>query len=452
MSKTIKSLICPQCNASDADKLPDGTYKCRFCGTIFMIDDDTQNIIINNINNINYNITQENTVHYYNNSSQTQYVGNNRYSWMDKKTRLFIVLMIGFLFTVTFICSQLSSSSPQKVDSKQKNTLSENLYDKEEVFYSCPFVYHDSAAFFTLTKRYSDSKVGHLRIIMADDLSVKNINTPSTVDLSGKQLDFNFIRYHLILGKDKKIYKLNLETLDFYNFTDSILALNKDLKSSIILNISNGSYGSGFVFVTTNGREYSYNPILHEITDNQTTKKEKDNPANNTKATQSTIFVLCGYDKYVDQDLYKIIINDKGGDTQRKWKEKIVFYKSSKLKPKQINSDIISMSCVKQLGLNKAKIIHTTDQYLYMVYEVQGINFMRKTDLMGEEIWTKKIPYEYKTEDDVYSGITWQHGEQYGSSLIFYNKDHFRSEPLFKYMIIDKNDNIKFVKERWNRF
>lgn len=453
MAKKIKSLICPQCNATEAEKISDSTYKCRYCGAIFMVDDDNvgSNVTINNINNINVNVTQNNSTHYYN-SKNRHYASSNKFSWMDKKTKILLLGFCGFFFTMVCILSHFSSPSTNKtIDPKQKSTLSENLYDKENVFYSYPFVYHDSAAFFTLTKEYSTSEDGHLVIVMADDLSTKIINTPSAIDLSGKSIDSELLIHHLILGKDKKIYKLNLETLDFYNFTDSIFNLNQDLKSSTILRVSHKYNGFGFVFVTDNGREYTYSPSTHEIIDEQsvTTNNKKVDIPSNKKSTNATYYALCGYNHYQGQDLYKIIINDKGFETQQKWKEKIVFYKSSKRTPKQINPDIISITCVKKLGLHQAKIIYTTDKYIYMVYEVKGINFMRKTDLSGEEIWTKKIAYEFKPDEDSYSGISGERYVEYGSSLIFKKYEFNYGEKIPIYMIIDKDDNIKFVKERW---
>ena len=55
MAKSIKPIICPQCNSTEANKLDDGTFVCKYCGAHFFIDDDT---ITQNIN-VTVNVTQE---------------------------------------------------------------------------------------------------------------------------------------------------------------------------------------------------------------------------------------------------------------------------------------------------------------------------------------------------------------------------------------------------------
>lgn len=73
MAKKVISISCPQCKATDAQLLSDGTYQCKYCGTRFIIDDDT---VTQNIN-INVNVKHEQQ---YSNLRKTDTLGNEIYT------------------------------------------------------------------------------------------------------------------------------------------------------------------------------------------------------------------------------------------------------------------------------------------------------------------------------------------------------------------------------------
>lgn len=446
MSKTIKSILCPQCNASEAIQLSDGTYKCKYCGTHFWIDDNSTTHTINV--NINVNVNHHNEQPSYNVTPNYRPHNGNYPSWMDKKTRLFIIGLPLFFGMVCFLMSLCSKGSQiiAKTDPKHQGTLSQNLPKGYEVYEINPTEVNGKPVFIAETKYWLDDDKREIKLIDADSLTITDIECPDNIKIKDTDIIYDMEYGKLILGKNKTIYRFDWQTLTFKNLTDSIFGLSDILSPSTVLKISINRDIEGLEFVTSDGKKYYYDSHINQIISNPSSKQQAKE---NTKAVVVTDYAMCGTDKHTDQDLYAIKINNKGESTQRKWKGKVTLYKSLKLTPKQLNPDIISITCIKKLGLSQASIIYSDNEHLFIDYNLNGIEFLRKTDLKGEEIWTKRMTQHYKPSEAYMSGITGSTNNSFGGGILLYNND--RRNNTYRYLYIDRNDNIHYIRLNGNK-
>lgn len=435
MAKQVKSIICPQCHATEAEQLDDGTFVCKYCCTRFFIDDDT---VTQNINvNVNVNVNHKNVP-----QPEPQYrlQQGSLPSWLDKKTRWLLFFISLFFLLPPFICESLDKKvhPTENTDPKQAGTLSANLPKGERVYDSWPVDCNGRPAFWVLTKDNKYKPNHYLRIVYASDFEVVTLDVPPNLVLFDKGVATD----NLFLASDKKIYRFDMPTLKFYDYTDTILALNDELKNSELLKVSRSEEVRGFDFVTANGEKFCYVSCEKKILKAPLPKNNAPTPA---KRTVRTEYVMCGESNLKNQDLYKITINDSGMETNRKWKAKILNFKSLNKTAKQLNSDIISFNCIKKLGFNSSQIIYSDSLNLYISYVLDGIEFLRKTDLKGEEIWTQKLPEHYEPSMDYASGISGEKNCEFGDGILL--KSH-TSHTDYNYIFIHNNGSIRYIRMR----
>ena len=330
MSKTIKSIICPQCHAPEAEKLSNGNYKCAYCGCTFFVDDGTPNVSINQNINININNTFESAQSYNERSYNENIYSENKKKYKQSLRTVFRnIIALSLIFTFFYV---RSSCSKQHIDEAQAGTLSQNLMG-EKVIDSKLAVCKDRPAFLTITKdNYGSSK--HLKVIFAENFDTVSVNAPHRLEetLPGKFLPGGGGWYALTSGN--RIYHFDYQDLCFNDITDSVAGIEQKLQKAGISKILWTKINDEIVFSITSadGKEYFYHPSSQKVYDSETVKNIKP-------VSRNTV--------------------DKG--TVR-------------------HTDI-------------GNLIYQDEQCLLVLYEINDIAFLRKTDIQGNEIWTKKSDY-----------------------------------------------------------
>ena len=414
MAKNFKTIICPQCNATEAERLSDGSFRCKYCGCVFIIDDDakTQNTNINQ--NINVNININNSNNYY--SSESASTRNNGGTKMNKQLRNVFFNLIAFASVILFI-SIRSCYSKSHIDDKQNGTLSQNLKG-EKVIVTKPMVCHGKPAFLTISEdTYGSAK--HLNMIFADNFEASAIASPVSLDkdFPGIFLPQNEDWY--IVSSNSKIYHFDYQKLAFNEITDSVVNLFPKLKETGVEAIKWAKRNTERVFSITSsdGKEYFYHPASKMVYDEKSVQ--------NIQAQEVVIKDTIWYS--VSQDDATLIKNE---------------IKDKKTSDKNI----------KQLDINKPLQFYSDGQFILLQYQKNGIVFFQKIDTQGNEIWTKKsdyLLYEVKPDCLYTDSLAIVHVVRYDE---YYNPDfhkytYLRNRKTDCFLFIRQNgDEISYVK------
>lgn len=357
MAKKVISISCPQCKATDAQLLSDGTYQCKYCGTRFIIDDDT---VTQNIN-INVNVKHEQQ---YSNVSQPTVQHRMPNTEYEKRVKRGIGCMC-FIFVVIIWSCIKTCYDNSHTDVKQLATLSENLTG-EHVVLSQPVLHNGKTAFFAVTERNSGNAKG-LKLIYASDFKPIKIDVP--VNFTTEEFPWRFIRptnERFTLTTNKYLYHFDFDSLRFVNITDSVLAKNEKLKAAGVAKMSWQLIDNDILTIlitSADGRSYYYSPATDKVYDEQSAK---DIPV--VKAEIDTAFyVITGDKPVIEKRLFHITITEKSVD-----------YKLVKTLSKT------------PLDMESADLVFQNGRSFLLKYNLNGLTFLRKTDTLGNEIYTRR--------------------------------------------------------------
>lgn len=355
MAKKVISISCPQCKATEATLLGDGIYQCKYCGTRFILDDDT---VTQNIN-INVNVKHE---HQYESTPSYQTPRKNNMEY-EKKVKFGIGCMAIIAFWIIVACISTCFDNTH-TDSKQTGTLSEKLIGKY-VIWSQPMLHNGRAAFLTVTQQRSGNSKG-LALVYADDFEPVEIKCPF-------RFDSETFPGHLVLPTGDRfvlvsndIYKFNYDSLRFDNVTDSVVDINEKLKAAGVAAIScklTENHNWIFVITSSDGRSYSYSPALGKIYENESLSDISDLKIE----TDTAIYVVIGDKPTLTKNLYHLIISERG-----------------------IDSKLLKTLSKKPLDMESPELVFQNSRCLLYKYILNGIPFLRKTDIDGNEIFTRK--------------------------------------------------------------
>ncbi len=357
MSKTIKSIICTQCHATEAEKLPDGNYKCAYCGCVFFVDDDTPNVNVNQNINLNINVKNVTNVTLRENESSSQAQSfSNKFKNAGRNALINITLLA---IIITFFAIR-SSRSKEHIDETQAGTLSQNLMG-EKVLDTKLAICKGRPAFLTITEdTYGTAK--HLKVIFAENFDTVSVKAPYSLD---KTLPGYFLPngggWYALVGNNR-IFHFDYNNLCFNDITDSIVGLDPNLQQSGFEHVNCTTIYDGllFRFTASNGKEYYYYTVTSKIYDKESLATIKSEPT----VTKDSVWFI------VDADDYLQKIELKNGKR--------------------------NFSQIKKLDIKKPTCVYSANQFLLLLYELNDIAFLQKIDIDGNEIWTKKSDY-FKT-------------------------------------------------------
>lgn len=390
MAKTIKSIICPQCNSTEATKQDDGTYVCKYCGAHFFIDDDT---VTQNIN-VTVNVKADDNVKYSEPKAKSQktlsdVIGRKTSKKIVNGCSIIFVALTIIIFIV-LIGKSASKSKKIETNPKYNGTIAENLRG-EGIYISEITMKNGKVCFAALTSpnRYTDNRT--LKIIDAKSLSIVD-----TVDSPFRLKDLDFVKNNFVVLSDNRILKFDNNNSKFIDKTDSIIKLIPSKDSVSIAGarkvILNDSY---YIEITiSNGTTFFYLPYDEFIFTNE---KDLQKKLNSLKR-DSTFLYLKKELKKEEYSLYKIKFSyDVANEIRWDYLNESIGRKNARQVHPNIQS-IIKLNEYKftepRAGLNSS-IIYQDLSFALMYFEKNGANFISKINSNGKEIWTKQVDFMF---------------------------------------------------------
>ncbi len=430
MAKTIKSIKCPQCNSTEATKLDDGTFVCKYCGAHFFVDDDT---VTQNIN-VTVNVTQESNAPTRNKTKQEpkqETVQGNAPKQLPntKSTMLGCIVMLVLLgLVVLFFKFACNSDSPNP---KFKGTIAENLIN-EDVWDSEAMLSNGKPVFLVrVREKYSDEWA--LKIIDGKSLLVID-----TIDCPINPRDFKtlFEDYKCIVTNNT-IYKFDNDKREYVDVTSDILIKIPNFDKTKVAKITktksyDGSYGISIT--AKNAASYYYFPLTGNIyTDENVFKSE----CQNIKEDKTTYFLKEQQDGIYS--LYKVEYVYTPGQ-KIEWEKYIRMFGHKK--GNQISDFINDVKEINRYKFDETHsdniysghIIYEDNDYLLLSYKKGNVNFISRLNTNGEGIWTKQVKYDFAGGN----GIK-------GDSIIIMQGSWHQEYLIFNYI----DTTFKHLEQHW---
>ena len=391
MAKSIKSIICPQCNSTEAKKLDDGTFECKYCGAHFFIDDDT---VTQNIN-VTVNVTQEPNAPRKKTKKEQQQekVEENVPKQLpsSRSTMLgCIIILVVFGLIFLFFKFACNSDSPNPAF---KGTIAENLIN-EDVWDSHVILSNNKPVFLVrVGEKNSDEWT--LKIIDAKSLLVTD-----TISCPINPRDFQkfFEEYNCIVT-DNTVYIFDNDKREYVDITSDILNKIPDFDKTKIAKINKiKSYDDsyGISITTKNAASYYYFPLTDKIyTDVDVFKSECQKIKENktiyflTKERPDGMYNLFKVDYVVtpgfkiEWEKYVKLFGHKQGNQISDFIQDVKGICSFKFD--ETHSD----------NFSSGHIIYQDEEYLLLSYKKGNVNFISQVNTNGEGGWTMQVKFDF---------------------------------------------------------
>ena len=402
MAKSIKSIICPQCNSTEATKLDDGTYECKYCGAHFFIDDDT---VTQNIN-VTVNVTQEThapTRKKTKKEQQQEKVQENIPKQLpsSRSTMLgCIIILVIFGLIFLFFKFACNSNSPNP---KFKGTIAENLIN-EKVWDSQVILSNGKPVFLARVKDDDDNDKYTLKIIDAKSLLVTDtINCPIN-PWSIKSI--KKVEHYECIVTNNIVYKFDNDKRRYEDITSFILNKipNFDKTDIVLIEKINDCYGDsyGIAITTKNNICYYYFSLTDKIYSDVNVFKSECQKIKEDKS----FFIL----KEMGEGIYSLFkveyVYTPGQEIN--WGEKKELF--GRIKGNQISGCIKDVREIKRFNFGRtgssvnrytASIIYQEKDYLLMYYGKFENHYICELDTVGNVIWTKRMKYYFSGGGDI---------------------------------------------------
>lgn len=269
MAKKIKAIKCPQCGSTDyrADMSSD-RYECNNCRTVYFLDDDDINININ---------------HQYKNRK------NKSIKWIVISIALFIFCMFGLVTCVGITIF--------KGNSNKTKTYTANI--KEDIYYYFPQLftsYKGNPYFVAVENRISQNSDKILSLVVKDLQTGKIVSREKLNDRNEyiHEAIFNDGSLYLIPYDENSLYKIDRESCQIQNVTNTIFRNHKELASGFSkIGFIYHNQGDGFTITSNRGEEFYYYPEMDKLL----TKDQLRNYVPDPRAKEVILYEFY-YEKY----------------------------------------------------------------------------------------------------------------------------------------------------------